>query len=113
MAFPTARNLRSNLTDTERRLWYRLRRRQCAGFRFRRQVPIGAFVVDFACLSEMLVVEVDGGQHADEVERDAVRTAWLEKEGYRVIRFWNNEVLQNTDGVVEAIERALRSAPPP
>ena len=108
MASPIARKLRSNLTDAEQRLWSWLRKNQCAGFRFRRQVPLGTYVADFACLSEMLVVEGDGGQHADEVERDAVRTAWLEQEGYRVLRFWNNEVLENTDGVVEAIVRALR-----
>ena len=113
MASPTAKKLCGNLTDAEQRLWHRLRKRQCGGFRFRRQVPLGAYIVDFACLPERLVVEVDGGQHADDVARDAVRTGWLEQKGYRVIRFWNHDVLENTDGVVEAILQALRSAPPP
>ena len=105
---PVARRLRGNQTDAEQRLWSRLRRRQCGGFHIWRQAPIGDYVVDFACLSESLIVKIDGGQHAVRKEQDANRTAWLVGEGYRVVRFWNNDVLQNTDGVVETIELALK-----
>ncbi len=103
-----ASKLRRNQTDAERKLWSRLRRRQLDGFRFRCQVPLGDYVVDFACLSEKLVVEVDGGQHTEQLEQDAERTASLEGQGFRVLRFWNNDVLQKTDGVIEAIVVALR-----
>ena len=113
MPIGVARKLRSNPTDAEMRLWSRLQRKQIDGHRFRRQVPFGAYVVDFACLEARLIVEVDGGQHADEIKRAAARTAWLEAAGFRVLRFWNNDVLGNTDGVVEAIRVALSTAPPP
>jgi very-short-patch-repair endonuclease len=73
---------------------------------FRRQVPIGPYVVDFACFAKRLLVELDGGQHAREADRDAVRTSWLESRGFRVLRFWNNDALANTEGVVETIRRA-------
>jgi very-short-patch-repair endonuclease len=76
-------------------------------------VPLGDYVVDFACLEARLVVEVDGGQHGEQGKRDAARTAWLEAQGFRVLRFWNNEVLGNTDGVIETIRRALGALPPP
>ena len=107
MPFPRAVNLRNNLTDAEQRLWSRLRRRQIGGHRFRRQHPIGPYVVDFVCLAEKLVIEVDGGQHANQAGHDNRRTAWLESRGYRVARFWNNEVLGNTDGVVQVIRNTL------
>ncbi len=111
MAFSArARRLRKNPTEAERRLWARLRRYQLdGGCQFRRQAPIGRYVVDFACFERGLVVEVDGGQHAWREAADADRTAWLEGEGFRVLRFWNNEVLGNTDGVVAAILDALRA----
>jgi len=86
-----------------------LRRKQLGGFRFRRQQPIGAYVVDFFCPEAKLVIEVDGGQHSDQVAMDDIRSRWLEARGYRVIRFWNNEVLSNTEGVVLAILDALRT----
>ena len=105
-----ARRLRKNLTDAEKRLWARLRFKQLDGFRFRRQQPIGPFVVDFFCPQVKLIIEIDGGQHAADLERDERRTRWLEARGYRVIRFWNNDVLGNTDGVLVAIQQAL---PPP
>ena len=108
MASPTARKLRGNPTEAETRLWSRLRRKQLDGHRFRRQVPIGPYIVDFLCLSARFVVEVDGGQHATEAHRDAKRTAWLESQGFRVGRLWNNDVLGNTDAVVEAIRDALK-----
>lgn len=108
MASPHARSLRTNATDAERRLWRALRRRQLEGHRFRRQHPIGPYIVDFVCLSAKLVVEVDGGQHAQTEERDAARTAWLESRGYRVLRFWDNEVLSNIDGVVQMVRQSSR-----
>jgi very-short-patch-repair endonuclease len=102
-----ARRLRHDATDAERRLWYRLRARQIDGAKFVRQEPIGPFVADFVCREQHLVIEVDGGQHATD-PRDAVRDRWLREHGYRVLRFWNNDVLRNTEGVLEAIAEALR-----
>ena len=113
MASLAARRLRKTPTDAETRLWAVLRRRQIEGARFRRQAPIGPYVVDFACLAERLVVEVDGGQHARQQDRDAARTAWLESPGFRVLRFWNHEVLGNIEGVAERIAGALRASPLP
>jgi very-short-patch-repair endonuclease len=107
---PLARKLRLTPTDAEIRLWSRLRRRQLDGFRFRRQHPLGPYVVDFFCAATKLVIEVDGGQHAEE---SAVRARWIEAQGYHVIRFWNNDVLSNTDGVLRTILAALRAVPPP
>jgi very-short-patch-repair endonuclease len=101
-----ARRLRRNATDAERRVWYRLRARSLAGRKFLRQEPIGAYVVDFVCREERLVVEVDGGQHADS-KSDAIRDQWLRNNGYRVLRFWNNDVLTNTEGVLATIAEAL------
>ncbi|MFQ5773874.1 MAG: endonuclease domain-containing protein [Kiloniellaceae bacterium] len=108
-----ARSLRRNATDAEHLLWQRLRNRQIADLKFRRQEPIGPFVVDFFCLERNLIVEVDGGQHATAQDRDAARTAWLEARGYRVIRFWNNEVIGNIEGVLETIARAVRETKSP
>src|SRR5215213_8782374 len=99
----TARRLRRNQTDAERTLWFRLRDRRLGGLKFRRQVPIDHYVVDFCCESARLIVELDGGQHAEQVEKDKARAAALEARGYLVLRFWNNEVLQNTHGVLEVI----------
>ncbi len=103
-----ARALRTNATDAERHLWSHLRRKQIDGFRFRRQQAIGPYVVDFFCPRATLIIEVDGGQHATREADDERRTLWLEARGYRVLRFWNNEVLQNIDGVLTAIQNALR-----
>ncbi len=108
MASRHARSLRANQTKAESLLWRRLRDRQLAGAKFRRQVPIGPFIADFACYAAQLVVELDGGQHVDTAAADATRTAWLEKRGFRVLRFWNNDVLGNPDGVLERISEALR-----
>jgi len=99
------------MTDAERKLWSRLRAHQL-GAHFRRQAPLGPYVLDFVCFTARVVVEVDGGQHADS-EKDHVRDAWLQAQGFRVLRFWNNEVLENIDGVLEAIMAELNKAPPP
>jgi very-short-patch-repair endonuclease len=105
-----SRALRKNSTDAERKLWSVLRSRQLNGFKFRQQVEIDGYIVDFLCSECRLIIEVDGGQHSP--ERDARRTTFLESQGFRVIRFWNNDVLQNLDGVWTTIEQALNTAPP-
>ena len=113
MSVAQARRLRRNSTDAERALWARLRNRSLAGHKFRWQHPIGPYVVDFVCILRKLVIELDGGQHAQNLGGDVSRTKWLERQGYRVLRFWNNEVLQNIEGVLEAIRTALEAAPHP
>jgi very-short-patch-repair endonuclease len=102
-----ARTLRRHSTQAEALLLSRLRNRALAGHKFRRQRAVGPHVVDFVCLEQNLVVEVDGGQHALRRGEDAQRTAWLEGQGLRVVRFWNHEVLQNLEGVLRTIEQAL------
>ena len=97
-----ARILRSGMTDAEQLLWYRRRRRQLANQRFRRQVPIGPYVVDFVCLEMRIVIEVDGSQHMDSM-RDQQRDAWLTAAGYRILRFWNHDVLSRTESVLAQI----------
>lgn len=94
------------MSDAERRLWYHLRAHRFAGYKFKRQMPIGAYVVDFDCLNRKLVVEVDGGQHAGNV-RDEKRDTWPKARGFVVMRFWNNDVLKNTSAVLELIVEAL------
>ena len=103
----TARILRSNLTDAEKRLWRRLQRRQIGGAKFRRQQPIGRYIVDFVCFECRVIGEVDGGQHAERQYDDEQRTRWFEARGYRVLRFWNNDVLENTDAVAQAVLDAV------
>ena len=112
LAAKLQRHLRRNMTDAELRLWRHLRGLQVAGFRFRRQHPFEDYILDFVCLEAMLVVEVDGGQHAQEVEHDHARTRRLNAAGFNVLRFWNNEVLNETEAVVESIRNALRTPPP-
>jgi very-short-patch-repair endonuclease len=107
-----ARLLRQNSTDAEHRLWYRLRSRSINGFKFVRQEPIGPYVVDFICRERRLIVELDGGQHAEN-PGDKKRDKWLVDHGYRVVRFWNNDVIKNTEGVLEAIATALNAEAPP
>ncbi|MGY3485077.1 very-short-patch-repair endonuclease [Bradyrhizobium sp. USDA 4011] len=102
-----ARRLRANQTDAEIALWKRLRNRQIDGHKFARQVPIGDYICDFACREKQLVIEVDGGQHAGSVT-DAIRDRYLAAEGYRVLRFWNNDVLGNIEGVLITIQTGLR-----
>ena len=101
------RGLRRRQTDAERRLWARLRDRRLLGAKFARQVPIGPYVVDFCCREPRLIVELDGGQHAARADYDAGRTALLQALGYRVLRFWDNEAVRNTDGMLERIAQAL------
>jgi len=102
-----ARKLRKNMTDTERLLWRHLRNRELGGYKFRRQRPVGPYIVDFVCLEKKLVVEVDGGQHAGQMELDAKRSDYLKEKGYRVMRFWNNEVLKETESVLTVILSSL------
>ncbi|MEX2128884.1 MAG: DUF559 domain-containing protein [Xanthobacteraceae bacterium] len=108
----TARRLRATATDAESRLWRHLRRLPMFGSHFRRQVSVGPYFVDFACMAARLNIEVDGSQHGSDhgIARDEARTRWLEARGYRVIRFWNNEVVENIDGVVATVYTALYGA---
>src|SRR5579884_3049765 len=108
-----ARHLRKNMTDAERRLWWELRHRQLQGCKFRRQAPIGSYIADFVCFEKRLILELDGGQHAERVEEDATRTGWFAEQGYTVLRFWNHQVLEELDGVMEAIWRVVASSPHP
>jgi very-short-patch-repair endonuclease len=109
MSVDLARFLRHNQTEAEARLWQILRARQLAGYRFRRQHPVGKYVADFACTKHKLIVEADGGQHADS-SHDAQRDAWLAEQGWRVLRFWNNDILSNGGGVARQILSALNDA---
>ena len=102
-----ARALRKAGTDAEHALWARLRRGRLLGRRFRRQHPLGRYIVDLVCLEGRLVVEVDGSQHLEQQRYDDARQRWLESQGYRLLRFWNNEVLAETDAVVETIAQVL------
>jgi len=109
-----AKRLRTNTTEAEAILWRSLRHLEINRTHFRRQVPIGRYIVDFACLTHRLIIEVDGSQHGEtgNVEHDLKRTRWLEGEGYRVLRFWNNDVIARTGAVVEAIHDAISITPP-
>ena len=110
-----ARELRKSPSEAERRLWAQLRYRQMSGHRFRRQHPIGWYIVDFACFERRLVVEVDGGQHEGQQTQDAIRSDWLQGQGYKVLRFWNNEIMEDIESVKLAILLALepQETPPP
>jgi very-short-patch-repair endonuclease len=105
-----ARKLRHDQTNVERKLWYALRDRRFHDFKFRRQQPIGPYVVDFICFRRNLIIELDGSQHGEDEARrkDERRTTFLNERGYRVIRFWNYEINQNLDGVFDTIERELK-----
>ncbi|WP_256369025.1 endonuclease domain-containing protein [Aquisphaera insulae] len=106
-----ARHLRREMTDAERLMWRHLRARRFAREKFRRQEPMGDYVVDFVSHRSRLIIELDGGQHAERAEYDIDRTRWLEGQGYRVLRFWNNLALTETESVLEAIEQELLPAP--
>lgn len=105
-----ARALRKNSTDVERLLWKQPRAKRLAQWKFKRQQPVGFYIVDFVCFEARLIVELDGGQHANQLEYDANRTAWLEAQGFVVLRFWKNDVTENLEGVVQRILDCL-SAP--
>jgi adenine-specific DNA-methyltransferase len=107
------RNLRKQSTDAEQALSRLLRNRQLANCKFRRQVPLGNYIVDFLCFESSLVIEIDGGQHRFIAEADAERTAWLQSQGFRVIRFWNNELLAEPYAVLEAILSELEAKESP
>jgi len=98
-----AKNLRANMTVAEKKLWNKLRCCQIRGLRFRRQVPLGKYIVDFACFEPKIIVEVDGSQHEDQKNYDEERTRYLQTLGYKVLRFWNNEILQEIDTVLKTI----------
>jgi very-short-patch-repair endonuclease len=113
MANERARALRKSMSDAERKLWRGLRARRIDGARFRRQHPIGRYIVDFVCLEQRLVVEVDGGQHTEDehITADARRDRWLESEGYRVMRISTTDVYSNVDGVLDTIWATLQEQP--
>ena len=111
-AHERARILRRDMTEAEIAVWRMLRSRQTEGFRFRRQVPIGRFIADFVCHEARLIVEIDGGQHDSSSEPEASRTRFLECQGYRVLRFWNNEVLDNPEGTRAVIAEILHQDHP-
>ena len=108
-----ARSLRKRQTDAERLLWYRLRSRQLAQFKFRRQQVMGVYIVDFICLESKLIIELDGGQHATQIEYDAKRSSYLNTLGFKVLRFWSNDVLSNIESVLESIQLQLTASPLP
>jgi len=106
-----AKTLRTNQTEAEQRLWYHLRAHRFMGLKFKRQKPMGRYIVDFLCVERRLIIELDGGQHAEQVAYDQQRDAWLLSQGYTVLRFWNNEVMQQLEGVLEQIRCTISSNP--
>ncbi|MEK6699215.1 MAG: DUF559 domain-containing protein [Nitrospirota bacterium] len=107
-----ARSLRKRSTDAERLLWKHLRLRGLSGCKFRRQQPIGEYIVDFVCFEKRVVIELDGGQHTEQVDYDEKRSAWLRKRGYRILRYWNHNVLKSPDVVTSHILKELEGLPP-
>lgn len=108
-----ARALRKNQTDAEKLMWHHLRNRRLDGLKFRRQYQVGSYIVDFACLEEHLVVEVDGGQHSLQIQADEQRSSFLRSKGLIVVRFWNHQVLNETQAVLDSIHSIVNSAPSP
>lgn len=108
-----ARSFRKNMTDAENRIWYYLRDRRLNGYKFVREHVVGSYIADFVCRSKKIILEVDGGQHAntDTVEYDQKRTEYLESKGYKVLRVWNNEVLTNIEGVLDELLILLEAVP--
>ena len=107
-----SRQLRKNQTDAEQRLWFLLRSGRFCCYKFRRQHPIGSFIVDFCCIDRRLIIELDGGQHVVQMKQDVKRTLYLSAEGYRVLRFWDNEVLKEIESVLKVILSALSNPHP-
>ena len=105
-----AKVLRKNMTDAERILWQQLRAKRFIGFKFKRQQPFGRYIVDFVCFDAKLIIELDGGQHQDAAEQDVMRDSWLKAQGFSVLRFWNNEFLQNRAGCLEKVLEELEAA---
>ena len=106
-----ARALRKNLTEAEKLLWSHLRMWQLDNYKFRRQQPIGPYIVDFVCLEKRLIIELDGGQHAEQIDYDTERDGWLRDQGFNVLRFWNHDVLGNIESVKEKIYEKLKEPP--
>jgi very-short-patch-repair endonuclease len=102
-----AKALRRKQTDAEQRLWYHLRAHRFMGLKFKRQKPMGRYIADFVCIEHRLIIELDGGQHAEKVAYDGQRDAWLRSQGYTILRFWNNDVMQQLDSVLERIASSL------
>ncbi len=104
-----AKNMRSNMTKEEVKLWEIIRAKRFHGLKFKRQVLIGDYIVDFLCKEKMCIIEIDGGQHNDELNKqnDTIRTQYLESNGYKVLRFWNNEIWDNIEGVCKVLEKEL------
>ena len=110
---PIAKRLRRDSTDVEHIIWRHLRAGRLQGVKFKRQQPIGRYIVDFVCFERKLIIELDGGQHANAIEKDAARTQWLESQGFAVLRFWNNEIMNNIEGVLMRVMEALSPSPQP
>ena len=108
-----AKPLRANQTEAEQRLWYHLRAHRFMDLKFKRQKPRGRYIVDFICVERHLIIEIDGGQHAEQTEYDQRRDAWLRDQGYTVLRFWNHEVMHQLEGVLEQIRSTLTLSPSP
>ncbi len=108
MANEKARQLRHDMTDAERFVWQRLRSREFVGYKFRRQMPIGPYIVNFVCLEKRLILELDGGQHVEQADYDRARTDWLVSQGFRVLRYWNHEVFQDWDAIEERCGRRCK-----
>jgi len=108
-----AKEMRSQQTEAEHRLWQLVRAHRFAGYKFRRQVPLDFYVADFVCFAERLIIELDGGQHQPSSPQEAERSRFLEGQGYRILRFWNNDVMQNIDGVLHVIAEAAPAPLPP
>ena len=108
-----AKQLRKTMTDVEQKLWYQLRAKRFASYKFRRQVPMQKYIADFVCYEPRIVIEVDGGQHADQKEYDQKRDEFFMQKGFKVLRFWNNEVMENMEGVLTVILNTLQVTPLP
>jgi very-short-patch-repair endonuclease len=113
MTINHARELRKNATDCERLLWQHLRAHRLQGFKFKRQQPLGVYIVDFVCFEARLIIEADGGHHVEQAEYDNRRDDWLRSQGFMVLRFWNNEILANIEGVLERILEGCQNSPSP